>query len=438
MNIISFEGVWRYPSEHFALPEERRLPIYTLEETLFSASLVPYCEKEKRRSIAKNIEQRLEQLEYPIRPIGELAYYFKLSESLDAHIIEASNFGTIEPIVGAQPTVVKQDYLEDDDDEPTLLREWLAKHSITVDSDRVHLSINVSNRQPKHKETFEHAIAHTSFIEESIPEIQLCNFVSTYQFDPKAIVHHAMNVDVNGSSSFESALLAAVRLLEERLTDVSFVKANIELIKEIHNLERETVSVIEMMTIVSDNSPTNYCKHLTENRIPSKEELHQILTEGTYLEYNIVSEASMSDVIKFLRSIRIDKRGNVSIDLRDKLTFEHYNDVHRVAIAYRDSSNIEGLKDISAYAFSIISTIEADYTNNRSADKTSKNYKDMIRLRALWINDFKMIIKIIQNVEPGFDFMKYYKSTGYDKKIFIVSRDTIKFLVRVFKMIMGF
>ena len=62
----------------------------------------------------------------------------------------------------------------------------------------------------------------------------------------------------------------------------------------------------------------------------------------------------------------------------------------------------------------------------------------MIRLRALWINDFKMIIKIIQNVEPGFDFMKYYKSTGYDKKIFIVSKDTIKFLVRVFKMIMGF
>ena len=149
MNIISFEGVWRYPSEHFALPEERRLPIYTLEETLFSASLLPYCEKEKRRSIATKIEQRLEQLEYPIRPLGELAYYFKLSESLDAHAIEASNFGTIEPIVGAQPTIVKQDYIDDGDDEPTLLREWLTKHSVSIESDRIYLDISISNKHTK-------------------------------------------------------------------------------------------------------------------------------------------------------------------------------------------------------------------------------------------------------------------------------------------------
>ena len=438
MNIISFEGVWRYPSEHFALPEERRLPIYTLEETLFSASLLPYCEKEKRRSIATKIEQRLEQLEYPIRPLGELAYYFKLSESLDAHAIEASNFGTIEPIVGAQPTIVKQDYTDDDEDEPTLIREWLTKYSVSIDSDRIYLDISISNKHKITKEAFEYAIAHASFTENSIPEIQLCNFISRYQFDAKAIVHHAINVDINGSASFESALLTSINSLQERLTDVSFVKANVEIIKEIHNLTKEPIPVIEMMTIVSNNSPTNRCKYLTENRMPTKDELHHILTENTYLNYDAVTEASMSDIIKFLRSIRIDKRGNVSIDLRDKLTFEHYNDVHRVAIAYRDSSNIEGLKDISAYAFSIISTIEAEYTNNRSADKTSKNYKDMIRLRALWINDFKMIIKIIQKAEPGFDFMKYYKSTGYDKKIFIISKDTIKFLIRVFKMIMGF
>lgn len=438
MNVISFEGVWRYPSEHFALPEERRLPIYTLEETLFSASLIPYCEKEKRHSIAKRIEKRLEQLEYYIRPIGELAYYFKPSNELDAHIIEASNFGTIEPIVGAQPTTMKQDFVEDDEDEPTLLKEWLSKRSVSVDSDRVHLNINISNKRDTSKDTFEHAIAHTSFTEESVPEIQLCNYVSKYEFDSKAIIHHAMDVEVNGSASFDSAILAAIHSLEERLTDVSFVKANIEIIKEMHNMAKESIPVIEMMTFVSGNTPTNRCKYLIENRIPTKDELHRLLTENTYSEYNITTESTTSDVVEFLQSIRINKKRDVSIDLRDKLTFEHYNDVHKVAIGYRDSYNIEGLKDISAYAFSIISTMEADYINNHSASTTSGEYNDRIQLRTLWIDDFKMIIKIIQKVEPGFDFMKYYKLTGYDKKIFIVNTDTIKFLVRIFKMIMGF
>lgn len=454
------EEVSHYPEEYFGLPNERRFPIYTLEETILSAEMLLECEDPKRKILGKNIQKRFNELNYPIKPLGKLIYYLKPSLEADANMIEASNFGTLEPIVGAQPTVLKQEIYDNDDESLVEL----------FDSDRLKLVINkesslyyleaddcckskLEKRLFNLGETCEKSERLLNKIRAGVnynlqiksPEWRFLQFLHAFSHgntsnSVDAMINHCINIAYDGKYSFSELMQFCLRVVDTQPDNGKrdYIVKTIQ--SKLSNLTNsKSNSTINFLHTESfNNKPYTYTKFLG-NKLPTKEELVDLLgdkiTESFYVSE---SDSKLTKVIELIRSIKVDKDGNITIDLRDKLTFDHYNEVHRVGIAYRDANNIEGLKDICAYGFSIIATIEADYTRKRGVDKNSQIYKDMMRLRALWINDFKMFIAIIQKVEPGFDFMKYYKETGYDKKIFIISKDAIKFLIQVFRTIMKF
>jgi hypothetical protein len=164
----------------------------------------------------------------------------------------------------------------------------------------------------------------------------------------------------------------------------------------------------------------------------------------TYLRMNPgkqkVQEASFVNgrrIIDAVKGMKIKDNGDVTVDLKDKLSFEHYNQVHRVAMSNIKENNVVAMKENAAYIFSIISRIENDYTFNRMMDKKSSQYREMIRLRALFINDFKLLIKAIMKEERDFRFMDYYVESGYDDSVHTIDHRVIKSLGLVFAKIMA-
>ena len=440
MNIISFKDVWRYPSEHFALPEERRLPIYTLEETLFSASLLPYCEKEKRRLIATRIEQRLEQLEYPIKPIGELSYYFKNSDDTSAHILEASNFGTIEPIVGAQQPTLRQSSPETDDDNSDdihFIENWLLDHYISINNNShstINIDIDTTHTRTLNRLRLEEVIASTPYNEQEAPEVTFCNYITNTNspFDAKEFVYHTIHVGVYGKASVKSTILSGLRYLKEHLTDVDYRKINTDIIENLNELSGKNINVAELLSVISNNRPTSKCKYLLEGKYPSLNELRSILLTGDKKDIETLSDNSIDSMSDLLKSIKVCDNKEVHIDLIDKLTLEHRDEIYALLVEYKNNSDLVKLKDISAYLFTAIARLESRYLNTTIVDG------DNSRLRATLVQDFKETIAYIQSFEPGFNFLKYYKEINYNKNIFIVEKNVDGFLVHVFKMIMGF
>ena len=157
-------------------------------------------------------------------------------------------------------------------------------------------------------------------------------------------------------------------------------------------------------------------------------------------DYKPTQEASFVNgrrIIDAMKGMKIKDNGDITLDMQDKLSFEHYNQVHKVVMMNIKENNINGMKENAAYIFAIISRIENDYTFNRMMNKTSKQYREMIRLRALYINDFKMLVEKIMKVEKDFRFMDYYKETGYDDSIHTIDHRVIKSLGLVFAKIMA-
>ena len=159
------------------------------------------------------------------------------------------------------------------------------------------------------------------------------------------------------------------------------------------------------------------------------------LFEGT--EVTTESMSSTGKKLKrLLKSLRINKKGDVSINLKDKLTFDHYNEIHRVLMTEKETNDIAGMKYNVAYLFSIIATIDREYTYSKSIDKNSSEYSEMLRLRALFISDFKVFMRIIIKSEPGFVFMDYYKKSKMDDSVYTLKHSTLKGLSVLFKTIM--
>ena len=141
----------------------------------------------------------------------------------------------------------------------------------------------------------------------------------------------------------------------------------------------------------------------------------------------------------FLKSISIDKNGNISFSLKDNLTFEHYEEIHKVMNVNRETNNIPELKNNLAHVFALISTIEKEYINptkgNRSTEK-SEEYQEMIRLRALLISDFKVNLRYIMTKDKNFKFLEFYENSIVNKDVYTINRNTWKGLKLLFRTIL--
>lgn len=163
-------------------------------------------------------------------------------------------------------------------------------------------------------------------------------------------------------------------------------------------------------------------------------------TEST----KIVKEASVKKFMNRLKDtisgIEISDKGDIKIDLRDKLSFKNYEEIHSVLKENQKSHNYDAMKENIAYIFSLINTLDSLYVDagkgrNKKEIKKDDEYYEMMRLRALFISDFKTYLRIIQKHDPKFNFLEYYKTSPANTNTVTIKGTTIKKLGMLFKSI---
>ena len=163
-------------------------------------------------------------------------------------------------------------------------------------------------------------------------------------------------------------------------------------------------------------------------------------TEST----KIVKEASVKKFMNRLKDtiygIEISDKGDIKIDLRDKLSFKNYEEIHSVLKENQKSHNYDAMKENIAYIFSLIHTLDSLYVDagkgrNKKEIKKDDEYYEMMRLRALFISDFKTYLRIIQKHDPKFNFLEYYKTSPANTNTVTIKGTTIKKLGMLFKSI---
>lgn len=171
--------------------------------------------------------------------------------------------------------------------------------------------------------------------------------------------------------------------------------------------------------------------------IASDENSDNTAVEEANLAKNIVNKTK-----SFMKGIHVDDDGNVKFNLTDKLSFEHYEEVHKMIKTSYDSNNIEETKRLLAYIFSVILTIEREYmnegkgTNKKYINKQDPTYKEMVRLRALYISDFKVYMRKIVAKDPSFKFLDYYNNSDVNRSVYTVHPSDIKKVALAFRMAM--
>lgn len=130
--------------------------------------------------------------------------------------------------------------------------------------------------------------------------------------------------------------------------------------------------------------------------------------------------------------IDIDSDGNIKITINPRKSYmDQYSEVHRILNEDYKNKNYEGMKHGISFMFALISIIERD----KRYDNKNKN-QELIKARAFAMNDFKTYLKHIQNVEPRFNFDKFYRDNNYDKTVVNISPDTLAGITKIIKSIL--
>lgn len=168
---------------------------------------------------------------------------------------------------------------------------------------------------------------------------------------------------------------------------------------------------ISLVLIMCDNDMrnmlTNGTKEPTCNAKLIKIKQNASIT-NQMIPNNLVSEA-----------FAINEDGDIKITISPKNSYmDSYSSNHKMLVSNWENKNYEAMKKNLAYVFALIMTIE------RSEEFKNKDPK-VIKARAFAINDFKTYLKLLQSVEPDFDFVEYYDASDYDKKIINIPKATI-------------
>lgn len=146
-------------------------------------------------------------------------------------------------------------------------------------------------------------------------------------------------------------------------------------------------------------------------------------------------------LLDIARGIHVSNNGDVKINLQNKLTFEHYEEIHKVIKENAREGNYEAMKENLAYIFALIGTIEKLYMSEqrgkgKSYLPTDPEYQSMVRLRALLISDFKVYMRILQKHDRNFNFLEYYNQSSVNHSVYVLKGDDIKNASKLLRMIM--
>lgn len=136
------------------------------------------------------------------------------------------------------------------------------------------------------------------------------------------------------------------------------------------------------------------------------------------------------EAVVFERKIpfAFSSNGDLTINTYKSLE-DMYQESHKLLTTYTEK-NIEGIKSELAKLFFINSTIEKKIKKMKNGDK---NYKPMKDLRARVLNDFKTYFKKVIEIEPDFDFGKYFEKSDWCTGKITVDNSTLKFSGKVIK-----
>ena len=152
--------------------------------------------------------------------------------------------------------------------------------------------------------------------------------------------------------------------------------------------------------------------------------------------YEFVEESISSKLKRmtseFLSSLHVNSDGDIKFKIQDKFSFEHYEEVHRLLRMSVESKNYEEMKENLAYVFAMINLIEEDSVY-KEHNTRSQEYKDLIRLRALYISDFKVHHRIIIKQDPKFNFTEFYKRSKVNTHIYTIQKKHLKNTVALFR-----
>ena len=127
--------------------------------------------------------------------------------------------------------------------------------------------------------------------------------------------------------------------------------------------------------------------------------------------------------------IEFDKEGNLIIYKArvGSLAFgDEIDDSVQLLQAYRNASNIEGIKYELAKLWYINDCIEKKLKKRLSNDQ----YKELIDTRATCLNVFKSNLDYVMKAEKGFNFSDYYNSTPFSDNSTKITANTLKYVVK--------
>ena len=127
--------------------------------------------------------------------------------------------------------------------------------------------------------------------------------------------------------------------------------------------------------------------------------------------------------------VEFDKEGNLIIykSRVNSLAFgDEIDDSVQLLQAYRNSSNIEGMKYELAKLWYINDCIEKKLKKRLTNDQ----YKELIDTRATCLNVFKTNLDYVMKAEKGFNFSDYYNSTPFSDNSTKITANTLKYTVK--------
>lgn len=137
------------------------------------------------------------------------------------------------------------------------------------------------------------------------------------------------------------------------------------------------------------------------------------------LDSKYIKEVCILEIKEF--PIQFSDEGDLLISNMSKLDYEEeYQKSHKLLLAYRKASNIEGMKYELSKLWFINQLLERDIYANKNAIANSK-------CRSRVLNDFNTYIDIILEKEPQFNFSEYYAETPFSSTKIKIKGSTLKY-----------
>lgn len=183
---------------------------------------------------------------------------------------------------------------------------------------------------------------------------------------------------------------------------------------------------------IYNGSPRNYKTSKVSSYMNKLTELTKYVKESTLIKNDI----PVVSVLELKESpIQFDQDGNLLIKNMKKLDFEsEYSKSHKLLLSYEKSNNIEGMKYEIAKMYFLTVVVEREIHKNKI---TEDRKKELYKVRARLINDFKKYLDIILNEDSNFNFTKYYEDTPFSDATIKIDKTTLHQGALLFRNLMG-